>query len=195
MSLKRFIGKAALKLKGWKHVGTLPTEAKKCVCIYAPHTSMEDFFIGLYFYWAEEIPFKVMIKKEFFKTPIIRWCLLRLGGIPVDRGHQNHLVEKMVEMFEKEDTVCLTICPEATRKKVDRWKKGFYYIAEGAKVPIMIGFCDFQKKICGFGPMILPTGDYDKDLSLIWDFYKDVKAKFPDKFNLDEQYRTQESGN
>ena len=109
----------------------MSTEAKKCVCIYAPHTSMEDFFIGLYFYWAEEIPFKVMIKKEFFKTPIIRWCLLRLGGIPVDRGHQNHLVEKMVEMFEKEDTVCLTICPEATRKKVDRWKKGFYYIAEG----------------------------------------------------------------
>ncbi len=195
MSLKRFIGKAALKLKGWKRVGTLPPEAKKCVCIYAPHTSVEDFFIGLYFYWAEQIPFKVMIKKEFFKTPIIRWCLLRLGGIPVDRGHQNHLVEKMVEMFEKEDTVCLTICPEATRKKVDRWKKGFYYIAEGAKVPIMMGFCDFQKKICGFGPMIQPSGDYDKDLALIWDFYKDVKAKFPDKFNLDEQYRTQESGN
>ncbi len=193
MKFRQFIGRSYLRLKGWKRVGHLPAEARKCVCIVAPHTSIEDFFIGLAFFRAEDIRFRVMMKVEFFKNPILRFCLLKIGAIPVDRGHQNHLVDKMITLFGEEDQVCLTICPEATRKKVDRWKKGFYYIAEGAHVPIMMGFMDFKKKTCGFGPMIYPSGDYDKDLAIINDFYKDIKAKYPENFNLDEQYRTHKS--
>ena len=103
------------------------------------------------------------------------------------------MVERMDQEFSTREKMNLVICPEATRKKTDRWKKGFYLIAEGAKVPVALGFIDYNKKTCGVGGMMTPSGDYDKDLADIWEFYKDIKAKHPERFNLDEQYRTQES--
>lgn len=189
MSIRRAIGKFGLWVGGWKAVNSIPNDIRKCVCIVAPHTSMEDFFVGWAFFWSQDLHFKMMMKAEFFKYPILRGILLKLGGIPVNRGNRNNLVEQMVDMFSKNDEVFLVICPEATRKKVNQWKRGFYYIAEGAQMPIVLGFEDFQKKICGFDKVIIPSGDYEKDLAEIWDYYKDVKAKFPEKFNLDEQYR------
>ena len=189
MSLRRAIGKFGLWVGGWKAVNSIPKEIRKCVCILAPHTSIEDFFVGWAFFWSQDLHFKVMMKAEFFKNGFMRWALGKLGGIPVDRGKQNHLVEQMVDMFCKNDDVFLAICPEATRKKVNKWKKGFYVIAQGANVPVVLGFEDFKKKTCGFDTVFYPTGDFDADMTVIYDYYKDVKAKFPEKFNLDEMYR------
>lgn len=191
MGIKKTIGKLGLKLGGWTPVNELPADLGNAVCIMAPHTAIEDFFVGLSYYWYYGIKFKMMIKQEFFK-PGIGWLLKKVGGVPVNRGHKNHLVEQMVEMFSQNTDTHLVICPEATRKKTDHWKKGFYLIAEGAKVPIVLGFIDYKKKNCGVGKVMTPSGDYDKDLAEIWDFYKDIKAKHPERFNLDEQYRTQE---
>ena len=191
MGLRRAIGKFGLWVGGWKAVNTIPKDLRKCVCIVAPHTSIEDFFVGWAFFWSQGLHFKLRMKKEFLKNPFMRWALGKLGGIPVDRGHQNHLVEQMVEMFSHNDDVFLTLCPEATRKKVNKWKKGFYVIAQGANVPVVLGFEDFQKKICGFDTVFYPTGDFDADMAVIYDYYKDVKAKFPEKFNLDEMYRNE----
>ena len=189
--IKKFIGKTGLKLGGWTAIKEAPDDLGNAVCIMAPHTAIEDFFVGLAYYWYYDIKFKVMMKKEFFK-PIVGWILKKLGGIPVNRGHQNHLVEQMVEMFGNNKDTNLVICPEGTRKAVNHWKKGFYVIAEGAHVPIVLGFIDYKKKVCGMGGVFHPTGDYDKDLVEIWDFYKDIKAKHPEGFNLDEQYRNAE---
>ena len=188
MGFKKTIGKIGLKLGRWKVVNKAPSDLGNAVCIVAPHTAIEDFFVGLGFYWSYGIKFKVMMKKEFFK-PVIGWILKKLGGIPVNRGHQNHLVEQMIDMFSKNEDTHLVICPEGTRKKVNHWKKGFYVIAEGAKVPIVLGFIDYKKRYCGIERIFYPTGDYEKDLAEIWDYYKDVKAKHPEGFNLDEQYR------
>lgn len=187
MGLKKQIGKLGLRLGGWKTVNEAPADLGNAVCIVAPHTAIEDFFVGLAFYWYYGYPFKVMMKKEFF-VPVIGWILKKMGGIPVDRGHQNHLVEQMVEMFSQNENTHLIICPEGTRKAVKHWKKGFYIIAEGAKVPIILGFIDYKKRYCGIERIFYPTGDYPKDLAEIWDYYKDVKAKHPEGFNLDEQY-------
>lgn len=189
--IKKFIGKIGLKLGGWTTVKDVPEDLGNAVCIMAPHTAIEDFFIGLAYYWYYDIKFKVMMKKEFFK-PVVGWLLKKMGGIPVNRGHQNHLVEQMVEMFGQNENIQLVICPEGTRKAVNHWKKGFYVIAEGANVPIVLGFIDYKKKVCGMGGVFHPTGDYDKDLAEIWNFYKDIKAKHPEGFNLDEQYRNAE---
>jgi 1-acyl-sn-glycerol-3-phosphate acyltransferase len=95
----------------------------------------------------------------------------------------------MVDMFSKNKDTHLIICPEGTRKAVKHWKKGFYLIAQGANVPIILGFIDYKKKYCGIERIFYPTGDYEKDLAEIWDYYKDIKAKHPEGFNLDEQYR------
>ena len=191
MSIKKFIGKSGLKLGSWKTVNEAPSDLGNAVCIVAPHTAIEDFFVGLGFYWSYGIKFKVMMKQEFFK-PLLGWILKKMGGIPVNRGHQNHLVEQMVEMFSQNEDTHLVICPEGTRKAVKHWKKGFYVIAEGAHVPIALGFIDYKKRYCGIERIFYPTGDYDKDLAEIWDYYKDVKAKHPEGFNLDEQYRSAE---
>lgn len=188
MGLKKAIAKLGFKIGGWKVVNQAPADLGNAVCIVAPHTAIEDFFVGLCFYWYYDIPFKVMMKKEFFK-PVLGWILKKVGGIPVDRGKQNHLVEQMIDMFQQNKDTHLIICPEGTRKKVNHWKKGFYVIAEGAKVPIVLGFIDYKKRYCGIERIFHPTGDYQKDLAEIWDYYKDVKAKHPEGFNLDEQYR------
>ena len=189
MSIRKAIGKFGLWVGGWKAVNSIPNDIRKCVCIVAPHTSIEDFFVGWAFFGSQGLHFKMMMKAEFFKYPIVRGLLLKLGGIPVNRGHRNNLVEQMIDMFNKNDEVFLVICPEATRKRVNQWKRGFYFIAEGAKQPIVLGFEDFKKKRCGFDKVMIPSGNYEKDLAEIWDYYKDIKAKFPEKFNLDEQYR------
>ncbi len=189
MGLKKTIGKLGLKLGGWKTVNKTPEGLGNAVCIVAPHTAIADFLVGLCYYWYYDMKFKVMIKIEFFKYPGLGWLLKKLGGIPVNRGHQNHLVEQMVDMFSQNKDTHLIICPEGTRKAVKHWKKGFYVIAQGANVPIILGFIDYKKKYCGIERIFYPTGDYDKDLAEIWDYYKDVKAKHPEGFNLDEQYR------
>ena len=194
MGIKKFIGKIGLKLGGWTTVNEAPADLGNAVCIVAPHTAIEDFFVGLGFYWYYGYKFKVMMKKEFF-VPVVGWILKKMGGIPVNRGHQNHLVEQMVDMFGQNEDTHLIICPEGTRKKVNHWKRGFYVIAQGANVPIILGFIDYKKKLCGIERIFYPTGDYDKDLAEIWDYYKDVKAKHPEGFNLDEQYRSTEVTN
>ena len=189
MGFKHFIGKVGLKVGGWTDVYEVPADLGNAVCIVAPHTAVADFFVGLNFYWSHGIKFKVMIKKEFFK-PVLGWILKKVGGIPVNRGHRNYLVEQMTEMFSQNHDTHLIICPEGTRKKVRQWKKGFYLIAEGAKVPILLGFIDYKKKRCGVEKVFYPTGDYEKDLAEIWEYYKSIKVmgKHPEQFNLYDEY-------
>ena len=191
MSFKQFIGKARLKLGGWTMVNNYP-DLGNAVCILAPHTAIKDFFIGLAFYWAQGINFRAMMKVEFFQYcgGILSWPLKKLGAIPVNRGHKNHLVEQMVEMFSQSENTHLVICPEGTRKKVMRWKKGFYLIAQGANVPIILGVLDYKKKLCAIDKVIYPSGDYDKDLEEIYDFYRSrkVMGKHPEQFNLYDEY-------
>ena len=133
-----------------------------------------------------------MMKIEFFQYcgGILSRPLKKLGAIPVDRGHQNHLVEQMVEMFSQCENTHLVICPEGTRKKVKHWKKGFYVIAEGAHLPIALGFIDYKKKLCSLEKVIYPSGDYEKDLAEIWDYYRSrkVMGKHPELFNLYDEY-------
>lgn len=190
--MRHFIGKVGLKVGRWKTVYNVPADLGNAVCIVAPHTAIADFFVGLGFYYYHDIKFKVMMKKEFFK-PVFGWILKKMGGIPVNRGHRNHLVEQMTEMFSQNKDTHLIICPEGTRKKVNQWKRGFYLIAEGAKVPILLGFIDYKKRLCGVEKVFYPTGDYEKDLAEIWDYYKSIKVmgKHPEQFNLYEQYASE----
>ena len=191
--MKKFLGKAFLKLGRWKVANTYPNLGN-AVCVVAPHTAIADFFIGMAFYWSQGINFKAMMKVEFFQYGfgILSWPLKKLGAIPVNRGKQNHLIEQMTDMFSQNENTHLVICPEGTRKKVKRWKKGFYIIAEGAKVPIALGFIDYRKRLCSLEKVIYPTGDYDKDLAEIYDYYRSrkVMGKHPEQFNLYDEYET-----
>ena len=184
MSFKSWFGRNYLKMRGFSFVGHYPDDAKKSIIICAPHTCIEDFVIGRCFFWMEGREAKFLIKKEFFK-PGLGWLLKRIGGIPVDRSKGNNMVAKTAVVFRNYDELHIVITPEGTRKRVEKWKRGFYYIAELAQVPVVLGFIDFKTKRCGYGPSFVPSGDFDKDWPMIEDFYRGMQGKVPGWFNLE----------
>lgn len=184
MGIWKSLGRFALKVMGWKLVGEIPEGVDKCVIPVAPHTCIEDFILGRLAYCSVDKPVKFLIKKEFFDNPILRPLLTKLGGIPVDRSRSNNTVTQVAALFKEYDTLNIVITPEGTRKLVHHWKKGFYYIAEKAHVPIVLGFIDFKKKELGFGPMFYPSGNFDEDWKIMEEFYRGITAKYPDRYNL-----------
>ncbi len=101
--------------------------------------------------------------------------------MPVDRSKNNSLVSAMVNILNKADRMVIMITPEGTRKYQPRWRKGFYYTAMEAKVPIILGYLDYPKKEAGVGPVFYPTGDIDADIEKIKDFYRTKKGKYPEQ--------------
>ena len=184
MGMWNWLGRKAFKLTGWKIVGTIPDNVRKCVIAVAPHTCVADFILGRLAYCYLDRNVRFLIKKEFFDNPILKPLLLRLGGIPVDRSRRNNIVTQVAAMYSKCDDLNIIITPEGTRKLVHSWKRGFYYIALKANVPIVMGFLDFKKKELGFGPMFYPSGDYDEDWKFMEAFYRGINAKYPERYNL-----------
>lgn len=174
---------AGLKLAGWKLTGQPPIE-KKYVLIAVPHTSNWDFPITLAMAFLFKFDIFWMGKDSLFKGPagpIMRW----LGGIAVNRSASSNLVQQLVDAFNENDELVIAIPPEGTRSRVDKWKTGFYHIAHGANVPIALGFLDYQRKVGGFGPTFYPTGDVDKDIAEIRQFYKGIAGLYQDQCHID----------
>jgi 1-acyl-sn-glycerol-3-phosphate acyltransferase len=185
----KLISAIILKLIGWKIVGEIPKEVRKAVVISAPHTSNLDFVIGRLGLWYKGYPVHFLIKKEAFKPAWLGWIIKKAGGIPVDRSKSSSTTKKIAEELKKRDHTYLIITPEGTRSLARTWKKGFYYIAQEAGIPIVLGFVDYPRKQGGFGPVFYPTGDYDKDIKEIQKFYYDKGAKHPERFNLSPENR------
>ena len=175
----RQIGRLYLKAIGWKVENKMP-DLKKSVLIVAHHTSNWDFPIGLAISFDMQInPFWIG-KHTLFKKPFggfMRW----LGGVPVDRNAAGSVVDQMVHYFNTRENFILTITPEGTREKVERWKDGFYRIAKAANVPISCGFLDFKRKVGGIGLVLHPSEDVQEDFRRIREFYESVTGKFPEK--------------
>ncbi|MBO5956948.1 MAG: 1-acyl-sn-glycerol-3-phosphate acyltransferase [Bacteroidales bacterium] len=184
MGMWNWLGRKTFKLLGWKLVGVIPEDVRKCVITVAPHTSMADFLLGRLAYCFLDRNVKYLIKKELFNIPLLRGLLLRLGGIPVDRSGRNNIVNQAAALFTKYDDLNIILAPEGTRKRVNNWKKGFYYIALKAEVPVVLGFLDYKKKELGFGPMIYLTGNYEEDWKKMEAFYRGINAKYPERYNL-----------
>jgi len=178
-----WLAKWILKLFGWKIVSGVPEGIKKAVIIMAPHTSNWDFVVGRLAFASHNTKINLMIKKESFFFPL-GIILKALGGIPVDRSHSQSVVKQVTDHFNRAETFYLIITPEGTRKRVTRWKKGFYFIASNASVPMIMGYLDYGKKEGGLGPVLYPSGDYEKDLAQIEAFYREKQARHPHKFNL-----------
>jgi len=179
----KFLGWVFQK-KGWRLGANIPPEIKKCVVIAAPHTSNWDFVFAMGALHLFGVPVKYLAKKELFKGPL-KWVLESTGGIPIDRSKSTGMVDAAIKEFEREPELVLMIAGEGTRGKVEKWKSGFYHVALGAQVPLMLAYLDYAKKEAGFGKPIYLSGDKEKDAALIRDFYKDISAKHPELFSLD----------
>ena len=147
----------------------------------APHTSNTDFYIGMLGFWSLGINAKILIKKEAFK-PVIGFFLKKLGGMPVDRNKKNNLTETVTTYFDQNEELIVLFTPEGTRSYNEKWKKGFYYIAKSAQVPIILGYMDFDKKIGGFFSDFEPTWNEEEDFKTIKSYYKDITPKVPENF-------------
>ncbi|CAB1076923.1 Acyltransferase family protein [Olavius algarvensis Delta 1 endosymbiont] len=166
-----------LSLAGWQTEGRLPL-IPKFVLVGAPHTSNWDLPFTLLMAFALRARIRWMGKTAIFRWPFkgfFQW----LGGIPVKRSQADNLVEQSIQQFERNDHLILTIAPAGTRKHVLRWKSGFYHIACGAGVPIVLGFLDYRRKTGGFGPLVHPTGNIAADMQTIRAFYDGVTGKNP----------------
>ena len=109
------------------------------------------------------------------------WLMRRLGGIPIDRRAPHEVVDRTAEMFRTRERMVLAVPPEGTRQKVRYWKSGFYYIALHSGVPIGLGFLDYEKKLCGLGPLVSPTGDVRRDMDTIRAFYREIRGRNPER--------------
>jgi 1-acyl-sn-glycerol-3-phosphate acyltransferase len=108
------------------------------------------------------------------------WFMRKLGGIPVDRRAPHSLVTQLAEKFKSSDDLVLAIPPEGTRSKVGVWKSGFYHIASESRVPIGLGYLDYDRKLCGLGAFVMPSGDVNEDMNKIRGFYRSIRGKYPD---------------
>lgn len=172
-----------VKLCGWHLVVPDTTERPEilhCVVAVAPHTSIADFLVGAAVLFSAGGNPRIFIKKEFFNfitSPILQ----KVGAVPVDRGNRhNGLVDRAVDVLNKRQDVSVVVTPEATRKLVKRFKRGFYEIAMRANVPIVLGYLDFKTKEAGYGPTIIPTGDFDADMAKMLEFFGPIHAKHPE---------------
>ena len=167
------------KLLGWKIVGNTnfsKDKIKKAVIIAVPHTSWHDFYIGVLLRKAVNIKVNFVAKKELFRWPF-GYYFRAVGGRALDRTSGQNKVESIAKLFENEKEFRLALAPEGTRKKVETWRTGFYYIAKTANVPIIMFTLDFknkQNKVC---EPFYPTDNMEADFKFMKSFFEGVEGK------------------
>lgn len=175
----RAFSKLCFRIAGWRVKGRLP-DLKKYVVITAPHTSNWDFILGVLARSIMKLKAKYLGKKELFKPPF-GFIFRAMGGYPVDRSKHHNLVDAVVEIFNTKEQFILGIAPEGTRKYAPKWKTGFYYIALGAGVPIVMTGFDYANKEVSFAEPFFPTGNIESDMQVFMDHYRNIKGKHPDQ--------------
>ena len=170
------------KLLGWKADFNCEIPDKCVVCI-APHTSNWDFVMGVLFKSSYKIKANFFIKKEWMRFPT-KTLISKLGGIPINRSKKQSTTDVIAAEFAERTQLIIGIAPEGTRKHNPDWKMGFYYIALKTNVPVLLVSIDYKTKTISISKEFFPTGNIEKDLVEIADFYKNITAKIPKNFSL-----------
>lgn len=150
--ITRWIGRGTLRLWGWRINGEFPNRPKMVVALL-PHSSNFDFILTIAVLWALGLRSTFMMKHTLFWFPLGA-VLSRLGGIPVDRGSKQGLVEQMHRAFQTRSKLVLGITPEGTRRGVARLKQGFARIALASNVPVLPAILDYQNRTVRFAELI-----------------------------------------
>lgn len=170
-----FVGETLLRMSGWRFEGAVPN-VPKAVIIVVPHTSNWDFIIGVAAVFALGLRASFLGKHTLFGWPLgpmMRW----LGGLPVDRRTARGVVEGTVALFAENDQLILGVSPEGTRRSVDRWKTGFYYVALEGEVPIIPVAFDYSSRVIRFGERFDPTGEIKDDFRVLEGFFSGIEGR------------------
>ena len=170
------------KKMGWTKNITVDHPNKYIICM-APHTSNWDFVIGQLYTRAEGVKTNFLMKKEWFFWPL-GVIFRRWGGIPVYRAKKTSMTDTLAETAKASPEFRLCITPEGTRSANAEWKKGFYFIAYKAQIPVLLYGLDYAKKEIVCTKSIIPNGNVDNEMIEIQRYFKDFKGKHPEKFKI-----------
>lgn len=182
--LQRFCKTLLYKRMGWAADISVAHPNKYIICL-APHTSNWDFIIGLLYSRAEGMKINFLMKKEWFFWPLGVW-FRHIGGIPVNRSKHTSMTDALAETARKERDFKLCVTPEGTRSLNPNWKKGFYFIALKANIPILLYALDYEHRRIVCSEAMTPTGNVDADMKFIKHYFKDYKGKKPELFTVGE---------
>lgn len=171
-TLVQTLGLWLLAVSGWKAKTNLDIDLlpKKFVAILAPHTSNWDFMFIVAILFALGLKFNWFGKKEIFRWPL-GTIFRRMGGIPIQRGTSQNMVQQTTAMIRSREQVIIGIAPEGTRSTAKYWKSGFYHIARQTDVPIVLAYLDYSHKVGGLGQIVWTTDDINEDMKVIRNHY------------------------
>ena len=171
---RRLLGRL-INLCGWKLVGEFP-DVPRAVLIGAPHSSWWDGVWGLLIKIAVGANISFMAKRELFFWPM-GWFLRKLGGMPIERSATQGIVEQMAVRLGASEKLWIGIAPEGTRKRVGKWKTGFWHIARAAEVPIVLIYFHYPERTVGIGPLFHTSDDMEADIQRLREFYAPWRGK------------------
>ncbi|MDC0185493.1 1-acyl-sn-glycerol-3-phosphate acyltransferase [Gammaproteobacteria bacterium] len=174
----QWIGRLLLKLTGWKIRGSFPEE-ERIILVAGPHTSNWDFILALTAIFGLNVNLHWIGKHTLFKNGLSK-IMKRLGGIPVNRNSPELLMNDITDIVKKYRGIIIAISPEGTRKKVTRLKSGFLRIAQETNGKIVLAGVDFSTKCIHLSELFHPTGDKDKDLATVQNYFNKFKGKRPE---------------
>lgn len=179
--MKRALGKIFFKIMGWKLTAEITEEMKHSVMVAAPHTSNWDFPFALAAFWMMGIDLKYFIK-QFYTAGLHGYFFKWTGAIGVNQKKHGNLSDYAIRLLKERKMVVL-VPAEGTRKKVDKWRTGFYRIAIEAQVPISLGYLDYAKKEAGVMGAFKPSGIFEEDMAYIEAQYRDITPCHPEDYN------------
>lgn len=179
MGLRKALAHTVMHLSRWTFAPEFPLP-DRCLVIGAPHTSNWDGFYMVMAMWAVERPVSFLVKKNLTDVPVVGSFVKAIGGIPVDREHPGHLVDRIISLAESQDHFVLVITPKGTRSVRPYWKSGFYRIAMEADLPIVPGFIDGARRRYGWGEPMRLTGNRRNDMDKIRNFYSGLVGIHPE---------------
>ena len=180
--LRTLCGWLLYKVCGWTKEVSVSHPKKYIICL-APHTSNWDFVLGQLYSYADGVKINFLMKKEWFFFPLGA-LFRRLGGIPVNRQKKGSMTDALAETAQQSEVFRLCVTPEGTRKSNPEWKKGCYYIALKAGLPILLYGVDYERKLIQCTKVVVPTGDIDREMAEIKEYFKNFKGKHPEQFAI-----------
>ena len=100
----------------------------------------------------------------------------------MDRDAPDGVVEQAAAVLAPPRSAFLAVAPEGTRRKVERWKSGFWRIARAAGVPILPVAFDFRRRAVVFVEPYTPTADYEADLAALQRRFSAEMARNPGNY-------------
>ena len=174
----RGIGRTVLRLGGWRMVGNWP-EVDRVVVIVAPHSSAWDAIWGIAAKVGMSLGIVFIGKKEAFWGPV-GWILRKCGGVPVDRSAPGGIVDQVANQIRQSERMWFVLAPEGTRRRVEKWKPGFWKIARRAQVPVFtVGF-NYPDRTIRLGELVELTDDMEADMRRLRALFAQYRGKHRD---------------